>query len=304
MTAVRTRVAVFGAGGRMGATTCAAVAAAPDLELVAAVDPGAAGRSLADLAAIRGPAGTIVVADAAERLSAGAAGAAGAAGVAGAARVAGSDAAGGGRALGIDVAVDFTVRHAALDNLSWCADHGVHAVCGTTGFSHEDLRTIGEWFHAGGTANAVVAANFSIGAVLMMRCAALCAPHFDAVEVIELHHNRKRDAPSGTSLATVSRMEEARARAGAGPLPDDVTEVETLPGARGARSPGGVPVHSIRLPGLLAHQEVIFGSPGETLRLRHDSIDRVSFMPGVLLAIRRVPELGGLTVGLDSLLGL
>jgi 4-hydroxy-tetrahydrodipicolinate reductase len=267
-----TRVAVFGAAGRMGATVCAAVLAATDLELVAAVDPAAAGRPLDGIAACQGS-GLEIAASAGALVDAGA-----------------------------DVAVDFTVASAARGNLRWCADHGVHAVCGTTGFDDADLESMRAWFSH--DAHGVVAANFSIGAVLMMRCAELCAPFVSGAEIIELHHERKRDAPSGTSLETARRIQAARDRAEAGPWAADPTEAELLAGSRGGRADGGLHVHSVRLPGLVAHQEVIFGLQGEMLSIRHDSMDRASFMPGVLLAVRRVAGLSGLTVGLGKLLGL
>ena len=197
--------------------------------------------------------------------------------------------------------MDFTVATAARENLRWCAEHGVHAVCGTTGFDAGDLEQMREWFSK--DANGVVVANFSIGAALMMRCAELCAPFVRGAEVIELHHERKRDAPSGTSLETARRIQVARDGAAAGPWAPDPTETEVLQGTRGGRSAGGVHVHSVRLPGLVAHQEVLFGLQDETLSIRHDSMDRASFMPGVLLAVRRVAGLPGLTVGLDELLG-
>jgi 4-hydroxy-tetrahydrodipicolinate reductase len=262
----------------MGATVCRAVLAASDLELVAAVDPGRAGEQLRNV------------------LGGGTAGAAGV----GDLEVA-EDADALGRA-GADVAVDFTVASAARGNLRWCAEHSVHAVVGTTGFSAEDVASFSELFGESCAANALIAANFSVGAALMMRCAELCAPYFEGIEIIELHHDRKLDAPSGTSLTTARRIEAARAAASAGPLMTDPTEHELLAGARGGASPAGVHVHSVRLPGLVAHQEVLFGSAGETLTLRHDSTDRVSFMPGVLLAIRGVASLDGLTLGLDRLL--
>jgi|SRR5271165_1337263 len=266
------RVGVFGAAGRMGATVCAAVLAAPDLELVAAVDPAAAGRQLDEAAGWRG-----------SGLEIGAS----------------ADALADARA---DVSVDFTVAEAARRNLQWCAEHGVHAVCGTTGLGESDLDRLRASFTGG--VNAVVAPNFSVGAALMMRCAELCAPLVSGAEVIELHHDRKRDAPSGTSIETVRRMQSARDAAGAGDWAPDPTESELLAGARGARADGGVHVHSVRLPGLLAHQEVLFGLQGETLSIRHDSFDRESFMPGVLLAVRRVAQTPGLTFGLGNLLGL
>jgi len=266
-----TRVAVLGAAGRMGTTVCAAVAAAADLELVAAVDPEAVGRALEGVAGPR--AGSIEISGSLDSLP----------------------------EAGAQVAVDFTVAAAARENLRWCADNGVHVVCGTTGFDEHDLEAIRGWFS--GSAHAVLAPNFAIGAALMMRCAELCAPFVQAVEVIELHHDQKRDAPSGTSLETVRRIQAARTGAGAGNWSPDPTEHEVLPGARGAEAEGGIHVHSVRLPGLLAHQEMIFGLQGETLSIRHDSFDRASFMPGVLLAVRRVSELPGLTVGLGELLG-
>jgi 4-hydroxy-tetrahydrodipicolinate reductase len=268
--------------------------AASDLELVAVVDPGKAGSRLGD---VLGPAGD---ASAAGASAAGASSAGGSSGAPASLEISSdAESLAGARA---DVAVDFTVASAARDNLRWCADHGVHAVSGTTGFSEADLGQFGEWFGPSSSANALVAANFSLGAVLMMRCAELCAPYFEGIEIIELHHEHKRDAPSGTSLATARRLEAARSAAGSGPLSADPTELEVIAGTRGGVTAGGVHVHSVRLPGYVAHQQVIFGSPGETLTLRHDSTDRVSFMPGVLLAIRKVGALDGLTVGLDSLL--
>jgi 4-hydroxy-tetrahydrodipicolinate reductase len=259
----------------MGATVCRAVAAAVDLELVAAVDPGRAGDRLGMVleAGSEDAAGLEIAADA-----------------------------GALEAAGAEVAVDFTVASVARENLRWCAEHSVHAVVGTTGLTDGDLESCSELFGAGRPANAVIAANFSVGAALMMRCAELCAPYFDGIEIIELHHDQKRDAPSGTSMETARRIEAARAAASAGQLMTDPTELEVLAGARGAAPPGGVHIHSIRLPGLVAHQEVLLGAGGETLSLRHDSTDRVSFMPGVLLAIRRVAGIDGLTVGLDLLL--
>jgi 4-hydroxy-tetrahydrodipicolinate reductase len=267
-----TKLAVFGAGGRMGTAVCAAVLASSDLELVAAVDPALAGRRLDDLGGLR--ASSLEIA---------------------ASPQAASDA-------GAEVVVDFTVASAARANLSWCAAHGIHVVCGTTGLSESDIDELRREFSK--SAHAILAANFSIGAALMMRCAELCAPFVEGAEVLELHHARKRDAPSGTSLETIRRMQASRDDAGAPLWAPDPTEAEVLPGARGATAQGGVHVHSVRLPGLVAHQEVLFGLAGETLSIRHDSFDRASFMPGVLLAVRRVADLPGLTVGLQGLLGL
>ncbi len=262
-----TRVGVFGAGGRMGRTVCAAMAAEPTVDLVAAVDPYHAGIDLQQLG----------VADT------------------------GLQVAGSADALldaGADVAVDFTVVDAARKNLAWCADHGVHAVVGTTGFDADELDTLRARFEAS-TANAIVAPNFSIGAVLMMRFAELAAPFFDTAEIIELHHDEKLDAPSGTALLTARRMAAAS--------PDwapDPTSQTVLDGARGGEGPAGIRVHSVRLRGLVAHQEVLLGAAGQTLSIRHDSLDRSSFMPGVVLAVRVVADRPGLTVGLDPLLGL
>lgn len=202
----------------------------------------------------------------------------------------------------VDVAVDFTVADAARRNLPRLAELGIHAVVGTTGFGPDDLAALERAF-AQSRANAVVAANFAIGAVLLMRFSELAAPFMDSAEIVELHHDAKRDAPSGTALRTAERIASARHDAGRPELVDVTTEV-VLQGARGGAGPGGVRVHSVRLAGLVAHQEVIFGALGQSLTMRHDSYDRRSFMPGVLLAVRRVPELPGLTVGLDALLGI
>ncbi|WP_300018936.1 4-hydroxy-tetrahydrodipicolinate reductase [Pseudonocardia sp.] len=197
-----------------------------------------------------------------------------------------------------DVAVDFTHPGAALDNVAFCLEHGVAAVVGTSGFDDAKLAAVQELLdtHPG---HVLVAPNFGVGAVLMMRFAAQAARFFDSVEVIELHHAGKVDAPSGTAVRTASLI--AGARAGMGPFPDATTS--ELDGARGA-SVDGVRVHSVRMPGLVAHQEVILGTAGETLTIRHDSLDRASFMPGVLLAVRGVGDRPGLTVGLEPLLGL
>ena len=156
----------------------------------------------------------------------------------------------------------------------------------------------------GSGANAIVVANFAIGAVLLMHFCRIAAPLMEGVEVIELHHDAKRDAPSGTAMHTAAVIAAARRAAGAGPLPPDPTTDLVLAGARGAEAPDGVHVHSVRLPGLVAHEEVIFGAQGQSLSLRHDSYDRRSFMPGVLLAVRSVADRPGVTVGLEALLGL
>lgn len=197
---------------------------------------------------------------------------------------------------GVQVAVDFTTAEAARTNLSWCALHGVHAVVGTTGLTDDDLAVVARDFTR---STCLVAANFAISAVLMMRFAEIAAPFFDTAEIIELHHDRKVDAPSGTAVATARRMAAAKSDW----APDPTTH-EVVAGARGGRGPAGIPVHAVRMRGMVAHQEVILGAEGQTLTLRQDSYDRVSFMPGVVLACKRVHEHTGLVVGLDAILGL
>jgi 4-hydroxy-tetrahydrodipicolinate reductase len=203
---------------------------------------------------------------------------------------------------GCDVVVDFTHPGAVMDNLRWCIERGVDTVAGTSGFGEERLEQVRRWLAGMPGTRSLIVPNFSIGAVLMMRFAAQAAAFFESAEVIELHHAGKVDAPSGTASRTAALIGEARSAAGLGPPPD-----ATRSAAEGARGTvqSGVHVHSVRLAGLLAHQEVLFGGHGETLTLRHDSLDRACFMPGVLLAIRRLATLpAGLTVGLDPLLGL
>ena len=255
------RVGVFGAGGRMGATVCDAVRGADGLELVAAVDPHRAGATVegTDLTIAAEP-GALVDA-------------------------------------GAEVVVDFTVLTAARENLRWCAAHDVHAVVGTTGFSADDLDEFAELFtHT--RANALIAPNFAIGAVLMMRFAELAAPWFDTAEIIELHHDNKIDAPSGTAMATARRMTEASEEWGTDPTTTVVAD-----GARGGLVGDAIRVHSVRMRGVIASQEVLLSTTGQTLAIRHDTFDRSSFMPGVLLGVRRIAELpDGLTLGLDPLL--
>ena len=195
-----------------------------------------------------------------------------------------------------EVAVDFTHPSAVMENIRWCLANGTHVVVGTTGLRPEDLdevRTLAE----GADANCVIAPNFALGAVLLLRFAAEAARFFDAAEVIELHHDGKADAPSGTALATARAI--GAARAGDWSAPD---AIGADPAARGA-DVEGVRVHAVRLPGLVAHEEVLFGGPGQVLTIRHDALDRSAFMPGVLLAVRSVAGRPGLTVGLDALLG-
>jgi 4-hydroxy-tetrahydrodipicolinate reductase len=202
---------------------------------------------------------------------------------------------------GAQVVVDFTSPDVVLDNIRWCIDEGIHCVVGTTGFDAERIATVQRWVDEAPGVGVVIAPNFAVGAVLMMRFAQVAARFFESVEIIELHHPNKVDAPSGTAARTASLVATARAEAGLGPVPDATKTA--LEGARGA-AVDGVPVHSVRLAGLVAHQEVLLGTIGETLTLRHDSYDRVSFMPGVLLAVRSVPTRPGLTVGLEALLNL
>lgn len=193
-----------------------------------------------------------------------------------------------------DVVVDFTVADASRTTLPWLALHGIHAVVGTTGFSADDLASFEKSFTG---SNCLIAANFAIGAVLMMKFAEQAAPYFETAEIIEFHHNAKADAPSGTALATAQRMAAASDEWAADP-----TKHEVVPGARGGVGPGGIHIHGVRMVGMVASQEVILGTAGQTLVIRHDSNDRVSFMPGVVLACRKVAGLTGLTMGIDSLL--
>jgi len=244
------KVGVFGAGGRMGATVCDAVADDPALQLVAAVDPAAVGRTMHGVSIAADPR---AMADA-----------------------------------GVEVAVDFTVAAASRTNLSWCALHGVHAVVGTTGFSDDDLANFRSAFTS---SNCLIAANFAISAVLMMKFAEIAAPWFDTAEIV--------DAPSGTAMATARRMAAA-----SGEWAPDPTTHEVVEGARGGKGPADIRLHAIRMRGMVAHQEVILGAAGQTLTIRQDSYDRVSFMPGVVLACKKIANLPGLTIGLDSALGL
>ena len=256
----------------MGVEVCRAVADDPTLELVAAIDPFVAG---IDASGVTGAdAAAVHVGASVEDLE----------------------------LAHAQVAVDFTVADVAMDNLRWCAAHGVHAVVGTTGLSAPQQTELGALFGAS-DANCVIAANFAIGAVLMMRFAELAAPFMDGAEIIELHHDGKLDAPSGTALHTAQRMAQARLDAQMEPWSKDRTASHTLEGTRGAQGPGGARLHAVRLPGLVAHQEVLFGAIGQSLLIRHDAYDRRSFMPGVLLAIRSVAHRPGVTVGLDALLG-
>ncbi len=253
------RVAVFGATGRMGAEVCRAVSEDDATVLVGAVDPSGGNITSAHGSAVD----VVAQVDALD-----------------------PDA--------IDVAVDFTVANAATANLEWCAKHGIHAVVGTTGFSNAQRSGFASSFTSSAC---LIAANFAISAVLMMRFAEQAAPFFDSVEIIELHHDNKKDAPSGTSIATAQRIADASST-----WAHDPTESTVFPGARGGVGPGSIPIHAVRLRGLVAHQEVLFGTTGQSLTIRQDSYDRTSFMPGVLAAVKAIGGRTGVIDGLDTLL--
>ena len=256
------KVGVIGAGGKMGSAVMAAVESAPDLELTALIDP------IVDSLA---PGRDLVRAESLSELNDGDA----------------------------DVLVDFSTPDAVNGHLLEGLERGFHMVVGTTGLRDDVLDNVRVAAGKGG--NVVIAANFALGAVLLMGFAQHAAKYFDGVEIIELHHDKKLDAPSGTALATARHISQGRSEVDKG-APHDATSKISLDGARGARTEDGITIHSVRLPGLVAHEEVIFGNPGETLTLRHDSYDRSSFMPGVLLAIRSVETRPGLTVGLEHLI--
>ncbi|MEU5002488.1 4-hydroxy-tetrahydrodipicolinate reductase [Streptomyces sp. NPDC021622] len=202
---------------------------------------------------------------------------------------------------GAQVVVELTHPDAVMGNLEFCVRHGIHSVVGTTGWTDNRLAQLKTWLAASPETGVLIAPNFSIGAVLTMKFAQIAAPYFESVEVVELHHPNKADAPSGTAQRTAQLIAAARAEAGSAPQPD--ATVTALDGARGA-DVDGVPVHSVRLRGLLAHQEVLLGGEGETLTIRHDSLHHSSFMPGILLGVRRVVNTPGLTFGLEHFLDL
>ena len=202
---------------------------------------------------------------------------------------------------GAEVVVDFTHPDAVMDNLEFCIDHGIHAVVGTTGFDDDRLATLRGWLEQSPDTGVLIAPNFAIGAILMMRFAAIAAPFYESVEIVELHHPDKADAPSGTARRTAELIAAARRASGSPPVPDATTT--SLDGARGA-DVDGIRVHGLRVRGLVAHQEVILGGEGETLTIRHDSLDRASFTPGVLTGVRRIASRPGLTVGLETFLDL
>ncbi len=202
---------------------------------------------------------------------------------------------------GVEAVVDFTHPDVVMANLEFCIGQGIHAVVGTTGFDDARLDTLRGWLGVAPSVGVLIAPNFSIGAILMMRFAAAAAPFYESVEVVELHHPDKADAPSGTARRTAELIAAARRDAGLGPIPDATST--GLEGARGA-DVDGVRVHGLRLRGLVAHQEVLFGGPGETLTIRHDSLDRASFVPGVLTGLHAIADHPGLTVGLEHFLDL
>ncbi|MDA3021796.1 MAG: 4-hydroxy-tetrahydrodipicolinate reductase [Actinomycetota bacterium] len=249
MSATNIKVGVVGARGKMGATVVAAIEAADDCDLVAAIDIG----------------------ESLELLK------------------------------GADVVVDFTTPDAVMGTLEFCINAGINVVVGTTGFDSSRIEQVRIWCNEVPGVGVLIAPNFAIAAVLMMEFAAKAAPYFESVEIVELHHPAKLDAPSGTARHTAALIAQARKDAGSAAMPDATSQ--ELPGARGALV-DGVPVHSVRARGLMAHQEVIFGDTGEILTIRHDSFDRTSFMPGVLLGVRSVISHPGLTVGLGGFLEL
>lgn len=262
------RVAVSGAAGRMGQEVVRAVVEAEGLELVAAIDRHDIGRDVGELVGV-GALGVALQADLAAAL----------------------------RDSGADVVVDFTVPASAMGNIQAALEAKVSPVVGTTGLTAADIAQVRDWTEAAGV-GALIAPNFAIGAVLMMQFAAQAAKYMPDVEIIELHHENKLDSPSGTALMTAQKIVEARTGT---PKAPPAEPVEKIPGGRGATL-DGVHIHSVRLPGYVAHQEVIFGGLGQTLTLRHDSMDRRSFMPGVVLAVRKVRDAKGLVVGLEHLL--
>ena len=260
-------VVVYGAGGRMGSEVLNALCRDPELEAVAAVDSRAQDSSLS----LPDGSGQIPYSRQLEPVLS---------------------------QCRPDVMVDFTVRDSTLAAVPVAAQCGVNLVIGTSGLSHEDITEI-ERLCTSGDVGAIIAPNFSLGAVLMIHLAQLAARYFDNAEILEKHHDKKVDAPSGTALATARAMLEARGR----PFSYPVVQEESLANTRGGQI-GGVGIHSVRLPGLLAHQEVVFGAPGQTLSIRHDTMSRESFMPGVVMAIKQVVKLKGVLHGLEKTLGL
>lgn len=262
------RVGVIGALGKMGQLVCRAVAEHPDLVLVAAINPSRPGVNMGEV--VGHPKVDVEVSPQLETLL----------------------------QAETEVVVDFTQPDAVMENIRFCVDHAIHMVVGTTGIGPDELDEIQGWIdQEGGDAHVIIVPNFSLGAVIAQRFAEAAARFFPAAEIVELHQDQKADAPSGTAAATASRIAAAREEKWTGP------STEKVPGVRGGEIEG-IRVHSVRLPGLVAHQEVIFGALGQTLSIRHDAYDRTCYLPGVVLAIKEIPTRPGLTVGLEPLLGL
>lgn len=266
-----TAVLVVGACGKMGREVVKAVAGAPDLRLVAAVDRSGVGRDVGEVAALGRTLGVALTDDLEAALE----------------------------TSGAEVMVDFTRPEGLLARITAALRHGVRPVIGTTGLSRSEVDQVAALAQER-RLGCLIAPNFAIGALVMMRCCELAARHFEQAEIVELHHPGKVDSPSGTALKTAEEIARARAQAAVTPLPTPGAESERVAGVRGGEY-AGVRLHSVRLPGLVAHQEVLFGNAGEVFTLRHDSLSRESFMPGVLLAIRKVIGLSGLVYGLDEL---
>ncbi len=249
-------VGVFGAAGKMGATTCQAINNDDSMNLRLGVDVNQAGTLI--------PSTSLQIEETVQNLE------------------------------GIDVIIDFTVAEAAMENLKHAAQAGVHAVVGTSGINDVHLSELTRIFT---NSNCIVVPNFSISAILLMHLSEIATPYFSTIEIIEFHHNNKVDAPSGTALATAEKISQNITE----DLRDPTTDL-TLEGARGAKAQGNIPIHSVRMEGMLAHQEVIFGAQGQTLTIRQDSSDRSSFMPGVLMAIKGISDLTGVNIGLETLM--
>lgn len=260
------RIIVCGVAGKMGKSIIKSIAAAPDLTLTGAVDLIKTGEDAGELAGIE-PLGLTLTNRLQDLLAAGNA----------------------------DVMVDFTSPLTVMDNIHCALQHRVVPVVGTTGISEDELKTVQQWVHRYNT-GAIIAPNFAIGAILMMKAAQMCARYMKGVEIIEMHHDEKLDAPSGTACKTAQLIHEA-----AGNVPPAREELEKFPGVRGGRV-ADIPIHSIRLPGLVAHQEVIFGGEGQMLTIRHDALNRDCFIPGLLMAIRLAPGNKELFYGMENLL--
>ena len=260
------KVGVIGAAGRMGRAVCKAVSDDPELQLVAAIAPNEAGQRVSDVIASV-DSDVVFSADLAELT-----------------------------ATECSVVVEFTHLQSAMVNLEFCASNGLHCIVGTSGFSDADVEKLNSQFTS---SNCLIAPNFAIGAVLLMRFAELAAPYFETAEIIEFHHEKKIDSPSGTAIHTANAIAAA-----SDDWLADPTTTENIPGSRGAKGAGGIPIHSVRMRGMTAHEEIVFGAVGQSMTLRHDSYDRTSFMPGVVLACKKVADTPGVVVGLHHMLDL